>query len=133
MLKDQPDQRDQASVADEGALDELGRAQAGCGILAGGGLVEELLRVSPGNFQWTWYEPRIGFTLRPETEYTVWNDTFVTNELGYRAGAVAKEPGVYRAFWNGKDFRGKPVASGVFFYSLEWNGEREVKRMMLVR
>lgn len=59
-------------------------------------LIGELRSVSPGEHVWSYYEPRIGYTLKPETELTVWQDTFVANELGYRSGPVEKAPGTFR-------------------------------------
>lgn len=64
-------------------------------------LVEEMLAVSPGLHRWAWFEPRMGYTLRPEAPVRAWRDEFVTNELGYRTGPVAKEPGTFRVLFVG--------------------------------
>ena len=42
-------------------------------------------------------------------------------------------PGTYRAVWDAKDHRGIPVASGVYFYRISWNGKSETKRMVLLK
>jgi hypothetical protein len=76
------------------AIDELpGEVRAG--------LVEELLEESPGVFRWAWFEPQIGFTLRPDAELTAWGDTFRSNDLGYRTGPSAKAPGTTRVLFVG--------------------------------
>ncbi len=41
--------------------------------------------------------------------------------------------GTYRATWTGTDHKGTPVASGVYFYRIEWNGRSETKRMVLLK
>ena len=42
-------------------------------------------------------------------------------------------PGHYRVPWTGTNRNGRSVASGVYFYRIEWNGRQETKRMVLVR
>lgn len=64
-------------------------------------LVERLLERSPGIFTPAYYEPAIGYTLRPEQETHAWGDTFTPNELGYRTGPVAKPDGVFRVVFIG--------------------------------
>jgi hypothetical protein len=64
-------------------------------------LVEEMLEQSPGVFRWAWFEPEIGFTLRPNAELAAWGDTFRSNELGYRTGPAAKDPGTLRVVFVG--------------------------------
>jgi hypothetical protein len=76
------------------AIDELsGEARAE--------LVEELLEDSPGVFRWAWFEPQIGFTLRPDAELTAWGDTFRSNDLGYRSGPSAKTADTLRVLFVG--------------------------------
>jgi hypothetical protein len=41
--------------------------------------------------------------------------------------------GFYRVNWNGKDDRGKDVASGIFIYKIDAGNLSESKRMVLVR
>ena len=43
------------------------------------------------------------------------------------------EPRQYEAVWDGTDQRGKPAASGVYFYQLEAPGWSETKKMTLAR
>jgi hypothetical protein len=42
-------------------------------------------------------------------------------------------PGRYRAVWDSRDYLGRPVASGVYFYQLDVGAFRDVKRMLLLR
>jgi hypothetical protein len=42
-------------------------------------------------------------------------------------------PGMHRVQWNGGDERGSPVASGVYFYQLQLNGQQQAKKMFLIR
>jgi hypothetical protein len=44
-----------------------------------------------------------------------------------------REPGRYGISWNGKDRAGRDVASGVYFYSLEGQGYRTTRKMLVVR
>jgi len=44
-----------------------------------------------------------------------------------------KERGMYNAHWNGKDFRGKDMPSGVYYSVLEVNGTRMVKKMVMLK
>jgi hypothetical protein len=45
----------------------------------------------------------------------------------------SRDPGAHEASWDGRDQRGQPVASGVYFYSLEAGGFAETKKMILLR
>ncbi|MFH1573601.1 MAG: FlgD immunoglobulin-like domain containing protein, partial [Acidobacteriota bacterium] len=42
-------------------------------------------------------------------------------------------PGEYRVVWDGRDHNGTPVASGVYFYRVKWNGKSETRRMVLLK
>ncbi len=64
-------------------------------------LVEGMVAVSPGEHRWAYFEPRIGYTLRPGAELTIYQDTFTSNALGYRTGAPAKPPGTFRVVFVG--------------------------------
>ncbi len=64
-------------------------------------LVQEMVAVSPGVHRWAYFEPRIGYTLRPDAEVTAYQDTFHSNALGYRTGAPAKQPGTFRVVFVG--------------------------------
>jgi hypothetical protein len=59
-------------------------------------LAESMMKASPGVFEPAWFEPRIGYTLRRSAELSIWNDSFTSNEIGYRTGPLAKRNGVFR-------------------------------------
>jgi hypothetical protein len=42
-------------------------------------------------------------------------------------------PGVYCVVWDGTDHKGVPVASGVYFYRLVWEGKSMTRRMVLLK
>jgi len=44
-----------------------------------------------------------------------------------------KERGMYNAHWNGKDFRGKDMPSGVYYSVMEINGKRFTKKMIMLK
>ena len=44
-----------------------------------------------------------------------------------------KGPGEYRVTWDGTSASGRPVASGVYFCRLRWNGECLTSRLMAIR
>ncbi|MEW6685050.1 MAG: FG-GAP-like repeat-containing protein [Candidatus Edwardsbacteria bacterium] len=44
-----------------------------------------------------------------------------------------KKPGIYEVKWDGKDNKGKPVASGTYYYQLNAGGFAETKKMVKVR
>jgi len=64
-------------------------------------LIEEALERMPGIFQTSWFEPRIGFTLRPSSNIKAWGDEFRSNDLGFRAPPSSKEEGVFRVLFVG--------------------------------
>ncbi len=64
-------------------------------------LAESLTRTDPGVFEAAWFEPRIGYTLRRNAQVTVWDDTFTSNEIGYRSGPLDKPAGVFRIVFLG--------------------------------
>ncbi|MFQ5708481.1 MAG: FlgD immunoglobulin-like domain containing protein [bacterium] len=41
--------------------------------------------------------------------------------------------GRYQVSWDGRDFRGQPVAAGLYFYRLEVRDFNQVKRMVLLK
>ena len=50
----------------------------------------------------------------------------IYNVLGQKINTLVNEKksiGEYKMLWNGKDFSGKSVASGIYFYSLQVNGK----------
>ena len=59
--------------------------------------------------------------------------------LNHPNGSAAKvekleysAPGDYETYWEGMDKYGKKVASGLYFYQLEVNGERSQPKVMIV-
>jgi hypothetical protein len=44
-----------------------------------------------------------------------------------------KGAGAGRAIWDGRDWSGRPVASGAYFWRLTWNGESKTSRAILLR
>lgn len=60
----------------------------------------------------------------------------IYNSLGQLiAVLIDKEqsPGIYNIHWNGKDFRGNQVASGVYFYSIQAGSFIQIRKMVLLR
>jgi glutamine cyclotransferase len=45
----------------------------------------------------------------------------------------AQGPGTYNVAWDGTGRGGRPVASGVYFYRLQWNGKSETRHAVLLR
>jgi hypothetical protein len=63
-------------------------------------------------------------------------DLKIYNVLGQRVRHLVndmKQPGRYKAIWNGKSERGDPVASGVYFYQLRIGGFSDVKKMVILK
>jgi hypothetical protein len=59
-------------------------------------LAEEMLTVSPGIYLRAWFQPEIAYVLKRNTDLEAWNDSFHSNEIGYRTGPVAKPKGTFR-------------------------------------
>jgi len=60
----------------------------------------------------------------------------VYNILGQEVRTLVddqKKPGSYQAYWNGRDDGDKPVASGVYFYSIKAGEFTQVKKLLLLR
>lgn len=60
----------------------------------------------------------------------------VYNVLGERVNRLVSgyhQPGTYSAIWNGTDFAGRDVPSGVYLYELVNDEENVVRKMMLLR
>ncbi|HVS65550.1 MAG TPA: hypothetical protein VMT85_18835 [Thermoanaerobaculia bacterium] len=64
-------------------------------------LVSEVQRVLPGVHQAAWFQPEIGYTLRPDAIIEAWDDVFRSNAIGYRTGPVHKASGVFRVLFVG--------------------------------
>lgn len=60
----------------------------------------------------------------------------IFNILGQKVATIVNdvhEAGTHRATWNGKDFTGKTVASGIYFYQMQAGSFEQVKKMMLMK
>lgn len=57
----------------------------------------------------------------------------VTGRLVRMLQNVSQRPGTYSVCWDGTNQSGEAVSGGVYFYSLNWNGKSETRRMLLVR
>jgi Ca-activated chloride channel family protein len=60
----------------------------------------------------------------------------VYNALGQLVRVLVdkeQEPGEYSVLWDGRDMHNKQAASGIYLYSLEVNGTRQLKKMILLR
>jgi len=44
-----------------------------------------------------------------------------------------QDPGRHEIVWNGTDADGSPVASGIYFCDLSYGGERETRKMTLLK
>lgn len=64
-------------------------------------LVEEFFEVSTRAYTPAWFEPGIRYTLRQNSEISVYGSVFRSNALGYRSGPVEKAPGVFRVVFVG--------------------------------
>ncbi len=64
-------------------------------------LIESFLETTGRSYTPAWYEPELAYTLHENQELTAWADTFQSNELGFRAPAVAKKDGVFRILFVG--------------------------------
>lgn len=60
----------------------------------------------------------------------------IYNILGQKVRILVDEerlPGEYKVIWDGRDERGKEVASGIYFYQLKIKDYSETKKMVLLR
>ena len=64
-------------------------------------LIAQFLEMSPSVLRDAWFEPRIGYTLRPSAELACWGARFQSNELGYRTGPARKPEGTVRIVFVG--------------------------------
>ena len=56
-----------------------------------------------------------------------------TGQLVRRLADQPAIPGAYEAVWDGRDERGLPAASGVYYYRLEAGDRIRSKRLVLVK
>jgi glutamine cyclotransferase len=82
------------------------------------------------------------FTLASSFTYTISSDATspvhvtvhdATGRLVRTLVNQVQGPGSYNATWDGTDREGNPVASGVYFYHLKWNGQSVTRRTVLLR
>jgi len=64
-------------------------------------LMRQYLDNTPGVLRYTWFEPEIGYTLKPHAKLTCWGDTFESNGIGYRTAPTKKNRGTYRILFLG--------------------------------
>ena len=60
----------------------------------------------------------------------------IYNILGEKVRTLVDEPksaGSYEVVWDGKDDKGKEVASGIYFYQLKTGDFTETKKMLLLK
>ena len=60
----------------------------------------------------------------------------IYNVLGQKVRTLVDEfklPGEHRVIWDGKDEKGNPVSSGVYFYKLKVGDFSQVKKMLLIK
>ena len=84
---------------------------------------------------------RIQYTLGGEKEKAadgsfIYTTLKIYNILGQKVRTLLdepKRPGNYEAIWDGKDDRGKEVASGIYFYKLTAGSYQKIKKMVLMK
>ena len=64
-------------------------------------LIESFLQTAGRAYTPAWFEPELAYTLHRNQELSVWDDTFTSNELGFRAPAPAKASDVFRVLFVG--------------------------------
>ncbi len=57
----------------------------------------------------------------------------VSGKLVKKLFSGYRTPGDYRVFWNGENSEGMRAASGTYFYQIEFNGKRQIKKMLLMK
>ncbi|NNE43830.1 MAG: T9SS type A sorting domain-containing protein, partial [Gemmatimonadetes bacterium] len=80
------------------------------------------------------------FSPRTTFEYTIAAAADVELMIYSAAGRLVVDearihgtPGTYRYPWDGRDADGRPVAAGVYFYSVRVDGETQTRKMIRVR
>jgi hypothetical protein len=78
----------------------------------------------------------ISFQLAGHEKRLVSTTVKIYNVLGQEVAILvdrALEPGHHQVFWDGRNLWGDEVASGVYFYRLQSENQRQTRRMMLIR
>jgi hypothetical protein len=72
----------------------------------------------------------------PKFKISIHTTLNIYNILGQKVRTLVEEPkrpGNYEVIWDGKDDRGKEVASGIYFYQLTAGYYKETRKMTLIR
>ncbi len=75
----------------------------------------------------------IGYTIPSETNVTVRVYDITGRVVRTLVHGQSHAPGVYEVIWDGTGDSGHTLASGTYFYSLEYLGRRDVKAMILLK
>ena len=75
----------------------------------------------------------IGYTIPSETSVTVRVYDITGRIVKTLVHGQAHAPGAYEIIWDGTGDGGQALASGTYFYSLEYLGRRDVKAMVLLK
>lgn len=75
----------------------------------------------------------IGYTIPSETNVTVRVYDITGRVVRTLVHGQSHTPGVYEVIWDGTGDGGHALASGTYFYSLEYLGRRNVKAMILLK
>ena len=75
----------------------------------------------------------IGYTIPSETSVTVRVYDITGRVVRTLVHGQSHAPGVYEVTWDGAGDGGQTLASGTYFYSLEYLGRRDVKAMILLK
>lgn len=75
----------------------------------------------------------IGYTIPSETNVTVRVYDITGRVVRTLVRGQSHAPGVYEVTWDGTGDGGHTLASGTYFYSLEYLGRRDVKAMILLK
>ncbi|MGB2697580.1 MAG: T9SS type A sorting domain-containing protein [Candidatus Zixiibacteriota bacterium] len=60
----------------------------------------------------------------------------IYNVLGERINTIIDDyqmPKSYHVDWDGTDYKGKRVASGIYFYELKWNNQIQIKKLVFLK
>ena len=99
-------------------------------LVTGGTLETKLYAASPNPFRETATIQYDVTTASRGVSLVVYD---ISGRVVKRLGDLATRPGRHAAVWDGSNDRGQRVASGVYFYSLEAAGVREMRRLVYLR